>query len=105
LAVQAVKEVFRCLWQRNKVLHGHRFYDFAKRNQKKRCPFKILFGGACRQIIFFLDRHFDRFCEAKSVKMAIQKNFLPPPKAAEHASHTLKKGILPFALRGRYALT
>jgi hypothetical protein len=48
LAVQAVKEVFRCLWQRNKVLHGHRFYDFAKRNHRIGCLFKRIIGGASR---------------------------------------------------------
>jgi hypothetical protein len=31
----------------------------------------------------FLDRHFDRFCEAKSVKMAIQKEYYLAEQAAK----------------------
>jgi hypothetical protein len=32
-------------------------------------------------MIFFLDRHFDQFCEAKLIKMAIQKIFRDSEKS------------------------
>ena len=58
----------------------------------------LSFSSWRRQIIFFLDRHFDRFYFEKSVKMAIRKEYSLAAPAAQQ-KQTVAGKVFPYTKR------